>query len=76
MSLLMFHKWTAFVVGGFNGDIKTTERCAPSILITFINMILFKDNEPDSPECDAYMYAGHQDNRAMRSLNSHQDNRA
>jgi len=60
MSLLMFHKWTAFVAGGFDGDIKTTERCAPSILITFINMILFKDNEPDSPECDAYMYAGQQ----------------
>merc|ERR1712142_886392 len=40
MSLLMFHKWTAFVAGGFDGDVKTTERCAPSILITFINMIL------------------------------------
>merc|ERR1711872_32502 len=58
MSLLMFHKWTAFVAGGFDGDVKTTERCAPSILITFINMVLFKDNVPDSPECDAYMYAG------------------
>jgi len=60
MSLLMFHKWTAFVAGGFDGDVKTTERCAPSILITFINMILFKDNENDSPECDPYMYAGQQ----------------
>lgn len=57
MSLLMFHKWTAYVAGGFD-DIKTTERCAPSILITFINMVLFKTNEPDSPECDPYMYAG------------------
>merc|ERR1712222_249525 len=28
------------------------------ILITFINMVLFKDNEPDSPECEAYMYMG------------------
>merc|ERR1712158_180085 len=25
---------------------------------TFINMVLFKDNEPDSPECEAYMYMG------------------
>jgi len=58
MALLMFHKWTAFVAGGFDGDVLTTERCAPSILITFINMVLFKDNEKDSPECEAYMYAG------------------
>merc|ERR1712212_1059630 len=58
MSLMMFHKWTAFVAGGFDKDPLTTERCAPSILITFINMVLFKDNEPDSPECEAYMYMG------------------
>merc|ERR1719158_1759607 len=58
MALLMFHKWTAFSAGGFDGNILTTERCAPSILITFINMVLFKDNEPDSPECEAYMYMG------------------
>merc|ERR1719369_1393368 len=57
MALLMFHKWTAFVAGGF-GDKLTTERCAPSILITFINMVLFKDNDRDSKECEAYMYAG------------------
>merc|ERR1711879_229357 len=42
MALLMFHKWTAYAAGGFDGDKTTTERCAPSILITFINMILFK----------------------------------
>merc|ERR1711974_535820 len=58
MALLMLHKWTAFTAGGFDGDILTTERCAPSILITFINMVLFKDNAPDSPECEAYMYMG------------------
>merc|ERR1712106_959773 len=55
MALLMFHKWTAFVAGGFEDSPLTTERCAPSILITFINMVLFKDNEPDSPECEAYL---------------------
>ena len=62
MSLLMFHKWTAYTAGGFDGDAKTTERCAPSILITFINMVLFKygeDAPPLSPECgDPYMFAG------------------
>jgi len=58
MALLMLHKWTAFTAGGFDGDVLTTERCAPSILITFINMVLFKPNEPDSPECEAYMYMG------------------
>lgn len=42
MALLMFHKWTAFIAGGFDGNALTTERCAPSILITFINMVLFK----------------------------------
>ena len=60
MALLMFHKWTSFTAGGFEGDLEglTTERCAPSILITFINMVLFKANEKDSPECEAYMYMG------------------
>lgn len=60
MALMMFHKWTAFVAGGFDKDPLTTERCAPSILITFINMVLFKNNEKDSPECLEYMYAGQQ----------------
>ena len=62
MALLMFHKWTAYAAGGFDGDVTTTERCAPSILITFINMILFKYGEdvvPLSPECgEPYMFAG------------------
>jgi V-type H+-transporting ATPase subunit a len=44
MCLLMFHKWTSYVAGGFDGEERhlTTERCAPSVLITFINMVLFK----------------------------------
>ena len=64
MALLMLHKWTAFTAGGFDGDVLTTERCAPSILITFINMVLFKYSEEDgaaplSPECgDPYMFFG------------------
>jgi len=57
MSLLMFHKWTAYIAGGFDGDIKSSERCAPSILISFINMVLFKENEAEK-ECYAYLYTG------------------
>ena len=38
MALMMFHKWTSFTAGGFGEGRErelTTERCAPSILITF-----------------------------------------
>ena len=45
MACIMLHKWTAFTAGGFDGDIMTTEHCASSILITFINMVLFKVNK-------------------------------
>jgi len=58
LAILMVHKWTAYVAGGFDGDPLTTERCAPSILITFINMVLCKENPRTSEECDPYMYAG------------------
>jgi len=61
MALLMFHKWTSYTAGGFDGDVTSTERCAPSILITFINMVLFKYDDVVllSPECESpYMYAG------------------
>jgi V-type H+-transporting ATPase subunit a len=56
LSLLMWHKWTAYSADV--DDIRMSERCAPSILITFINMVLFKDNEFE-PVCEsAYMFAG------------------
>ena len=42
MALLMFHKWTHFTAGGFGGEEISSEQCAPSVLITFINMVLFK----------------------------------
>jgi hypothetical protein len=38
-------------------DVRTSPYCAPSILITFINMVLFKENTAPS-ECDPYMFAG------------------
>merc|ERR1712062_219152 len=56
LSLLMWHKWTAYSADAEH--ITESERCAPSILITFINMVLFKDNEYE-PVCEtAYMFAG------------------
>jgi len=59
MSLLMFHKWVAYTAGGFHGDLPSGERCAPSILISFINMVLFKENEMESSKCvTAYMFYG------------------
>ena len=51
-----WHKWTAYSADAEH--ITESERCAPSILITFINMVLFKDNEYE-PVCEtAYMFAG------------------
>lgn len=39
-------------------DFPDSERCAPSILITFINMVLFKDNEFEEACQTGYMYGG------------------
>ena len=58
MGLLMLHKWANYTAGGINGDPMTNEQCAPSVLITFINMVLFSPNESPAPGCDPYMYAG------------------
>ncbi|KAK7075988.1 Unc-32p [Halocaridina rubra] len=54
--LLVFHKWVWY---GAGGDVSVSPSCAPSILITFINMVLMKgyENRPDD-DCSPYMYAG------------------
>merc|ERR1719458_870740 len=62
LTLLMWMKWTMYSAGSL--ITAETERCASSILITFINMVLFKDNNSEMDEVDkefcntAYMYAG------------------
>jgi len=60
LTLLMWMKWTMYAAGAT--PISESERCAPSILITFINMVLFKDNDEEldpADGCDTmYMYAG------------------
>ncbi|XP_077295638.1 V-type ATPase subunit a family protein Vha100-1 isoform X2 [Arctopsyche grandis] len=63
MVLLIFIKWVSYGPnpGHFGSDepdyVKVSPYCAPSILITFINMVLMKAT-PDRPHCDVYMYAG------------------
>ncbi|XP_034830144.1 V-type proton ATPase 116 kDa subunit a1 isoform X1 [Maniola hyperantus] len=59
MVLLMFIKWTSYGPSppDFN-DVRTSGYCAPSILITFINMMLFKTDPNTRPECDDTMFAG------------------
>lgn len=64
MVLLMFIKWTSYgpTPGSFGSQepdiVKTSGFCAPSILITFINMMLFKEDANSRPQCDPTMYAG------------------
>ncbi|XP_069678673.1 V-type proton ATPase 116 kDa subunit a 1 isoform X3 [Periplaneta americana] len=55
MVILMFIKWSVY--GPSTGDHKTGPYCAPSILITFINMVLFKESTP-LVGCDKNIYSG------------------
>lgn len=48
---LIFIKWTLF--GPFNEE-KYGIHCAPNVLITFINMVLFKEDHKGN--CSPYMY--------------------
>ncbi|GBP50419.1 Probable V-type proton ATPase 116 kDa subunit a [Eumeta japonica] len=69
MVLLMFIKWTTYGSSGedhFGSEdpdiIASSGYCAPSILITFINMVLFKDTTEEQlrlrPKCPTEMYRG------------------
>ncbi|XP_050427792.1 V-type proton ATPase 116 kDa subunit a 1-like [Adelges cooleyi] len=55
MVLLMFYKWITY---GPQNDFPKSPACAPSILITFINMVLFKDNPPLEHCNTVYMFSG------------------
>ncbi|KAL7645121.1 UNVERIFIED_CONTAM: hypothetical protein RMT77_003499 [Armadillidium vulgare] len=56
--MLVFHKWVWY--GGVGSSGETSPGCAPSILITFINMVLMKGYEEKKPGsvCEPYMYSG------------------
>ncbi|KAE8747559.1 V-ATPase V0 Subunit A Variant 2 [Frankliniella occidentalis] len=55
MVILMFIKWVTYEANAMDDALKPT--CAPSILITFINMVLFKPADKVAG-CDPYMYGG------------------
>lgn len=57
LALLMFIKWIKYSAA-YGTPTKYSSACAPSILITFINMVLFKSS-PVTGDCEtAYMFAG------------------
>lgn len=56
LALLMFIKWNRYAA---DRPDPFSASCAPSILITFINMVLFKTpNHNPEDTCSPYMYAG------------------
>lgn len=58
LALLMFIKWIKY---SQENQLPWTSECAPSIMITFINMVLFKDVEYDENDpiaCSPYMFVG------------------
>uniref|UniRef100_A0A1B6H9J3 V-type proton ATPase subunit a n=1 Tax=Homalodisca liturata TaxID=320908 RepID=A0A1B6H9J3_9HEMI len=55
MVLLMFIKW---IIYGPKRPFVKSPACAPSILITFINMVLFKDSEAAENCVSVWMYPG------------------
>uniref|UniRef100_A0A0K8TS08 V-type proton ATPase subunit a n=1 Tax=Tabanus bromius TaxID=304241 RepID=A0A0K8TS08_TABBR len=56
--LLMFIKWTTYAA---TNEDPYSPGCAPSILITFINMVLFKTPVKDEKsKCEPYMFGGQQ----------------
>lgn len=57
MVSMMFMKWVKYSP---SNETAWSENCAPSILITFINMVLFKAPEynPETDPCSPWMFAG------------------
>ncbi|XP_066253495.1 V-type proton ATPase 116 kDa subunit a 1 isoform X2 [Euwallacea similis] len=60
MVLLMFIKWFMYFASNTKEDFTVGTRCAPSILITFINMVLMKDTPFENKCLTSNMYAGQQ----------------
>ncbi|KAJ0178913.1 hypothetical protein K1T71_005688 [Dendrolimus kikuchii] len=55
MVFMMFYKWVAYST--ISEDQAYSQGCAPSVLILFINMMLFSSNEPE-PGCKEFMFEG------------------
>ncbi|KAF2884736.1 hypothetical protein ILUMI_21462 [Ignelater luminosus] len=58
MVLLMFLKWMIYFATDDERLVEYSPHCAPSILITFINMVLQKPSHPPEPCQTANMYDG------------------
>ncbi|XP_063909644.1 V-type proton ATPase 116 kDa subunit a1-like [Zophobas morio] len=58
MVVMMFMKWIWYSCDKAN-EIEYGSSCAPSILVFFINMMLFKEEE-QKPGCEVYMFEGQQ----------------
>ncbi|KAJ1520839.1 hypothetical protein ONE63_003928 [Megalurothrips usitatus] len=56
MAVLMVWKWVQFYATNDPAEFKVSPTCAPSVLISFINMMLFSEN-PQVLTCDQYMFA-------------------
>jgi len=54
MVVMMFLKWALY---GTQNELKYGPYCAPSVLILFINMMLFKNTEPPNG-CQEFMFEG------------------
>ncbi|KAH8407159.1 hypothetical protein KR222_009553 [Zaprionus bogoriensis] len=55
MVLLMFIKWNRYAA---TNPMPYSESCAPSILITFIDMVLFNTPKKPAEGCEVYMFWG------------------
>uniref|UniRef100_A0A1I8NPI8 V-type proton ATPase subunit a n=1 Tax=Stomoxys calcitrans TaxID=35570 RepID=A0A1I8NPI8_STOCA len=55
MVLLMFIKWNRYAA---TNSPPYSASCAPSILITFIDMVLFNTPKPPPTGCEVYMFGG------------------
>eukprot|EP00096_Caligus_rogercresseyi_P010302 TRINITY_DN3704_c0_g1_i2.p1 TRINITY_DN3704_c0_g1~~TRINITY_DN3704_c0_g1_i2.p1 ORF type:complete len:870 (+),score=293.80 TRINITY_DN3704_c0_g1_i2:86-2695(+) len=58
LALLIFHKWATYFANNSAEDFPYSERCAPSILLLFINMVLFKDTPYEEACGTPFMFAG------------------
>lgn len=57
LSFLVIYKWIVYGPMGPQ-DIKYSTQCAPSVLILFIDMVLFKFTEKPAKNCEPYMFDG------------------
>ena len=60
LAFLMIIKWWIYAASNVKDELPYSEGCAPSVLITFINMVLFKSEKPLDGCESVYMMGGFQ----------------